>query len=270
MPLSHWSAGACGGRITSRIWSRLAAIPKPASIWRARTTCTCKLAGATTPVAGRWRLERAITCVQRSGSSSAGAGIGTRLSPGRCVGSAGTCPDLGRGSLTTAPGRRPRVWACARRRSVPCRSDRVAEQSPEHPTGQLDRRALVEHPPGQLRVLVQVGLRVLSVAVEVRVTAGARRAWPARPGLRDSASRRTDASWRTWFSTQSIPHHSCTGVASLSVVRSATTSGMKSCSALMARPRWADIASAVHVLRCPSPLPVYDRTTKPEAMKACR
>jgi hypothetical protein len=119
-------------------------------------------------------------------------------------------------------------------------------------------------------VLVQVGLRVLSVAVEVHVTAGARRAWPARPGLRDSASRRTDASWRTWFSTQSIPHHSCTGVASLSVVRSATTSGMKSCSALMARPRWADIASAVHVLRCPSPLPVYDRTTKPEAMKACR
>jgi len=248
MPLSHWSAGACGGRITSRIWSGLAAIPKPASIWRARTTCTCKLAGARTPVAGRWRLERAITCVQRGGSSSAGAGIGTRLSPGRCVGSAGTCPDLGRGSLTTAPGRRPRVWACARRRSVPCRSDRVAEQSPEHPTGQLDRRALVEHPPGQLRVLVQVGLR----------------AWPARPGLRDSASR------RTWFSTQSIPHHSCTGVASLSVVRSATTSGMKSCSALMARPRWADIASAVHVLRCPSPLPVYDRTAKPEAMKACR
>jgi len=248
----------------------MAAIPKPASIWRARTTCTCKLAGARTPVAGRWRLERAITCVQRGGSSSAGAGIGTRLSPGRCVGSAGTCPDLGRGSLTTAPGRRPRVWACARRRSVPCRSDRVAEQSPEHPTGQLDRRALVEHPPGQLRVLVQVGLRVLSVAVEVHVTAGARRAWPARPGLRDSASRRTDASWRTWFSTQSIPHHSCTGVASLSVVRSATTSGMKSCSALMARPRWADIASAVHVLRCPSPLPVYDRTAKPEAMKACR
>ena len=32
----------------------------------------------------------------------------------------------------------------------------------------------------------------------------------------------------------------------------------------------ADIASAVHVLLLPSPLPVFDRTAQPEAMKGCQ